>query len=91
MNRGCDAFCLGFDAVYKILSAKVPFTRPRKCHNFTARYALNIVLAAYGEYNDLTVEVATARNQKLVTWTLSVELLPSPIRHSKNQNLMLCS
>jgi hypothetical protein len=28
----------------------------------------NFFLAAYGEYNDLTVEVANARNQKLVTW-----------------------
>ena len=30
--------------------------------------------AAYGEYNEMTIEVANARNQKLVNWDFEYEL-----------------
>ena len=30
--------------------------------------------AAYGDYNDATIEVANARNQKLVNWDFEYEL-----------------
>ena len=34
---------------------------------------LPLFFAAYGDYNDLTIEVANARNQKLVNWDFEYE------------------
>jgi hypothetical protein len=47
---------LSIDAIFKITGARVAFTRPR------------FFFVAYSEYNDVTISVANARNQKLITW-----------------------
>jgi hypothetical protein len=38
--------------------------------------------AAYGDYNDATIEVANARNQKLVNWDFEYELFSFFVRRT---------
>ena len=64
-------FHLGLEAILKITGAKVAYTRPRTFQIFPSSYLLglwNFFFAAYGEYNDVTIEVANARSQILVNW-----------------------
>lgn len=79
---------LGIDAIRVITGATVAFTRPRKFLNLGVTITVHswfteflfffffFFPAAYGDYNDQTIQVANSRKQTLVTWDFEYELFP---------------
>ena len=67
------------EAIHKITGANVAFTRPRKFQISVSRCLLDLgkpfFFVAYGEYNDLTIQVANDRKQTLVNWDFECELI----------------
>ena len=66
------------EAIHKITGANVAFTRPRKFQISVSQCLLDLgksffFPAAYGEYNDLTIQVANDRKQTLVNWDFEYE------------------